>query len=237
MTEFNLERCKYDFSSDVINVFVLLYDYSGSMDDDERAMKKANIAFYDDLSVFEEKGSIAVAKGRFASFFDMSSFDSIKNFDTSYHANGGTKLYYAIVKAKEYTVAYYNEIVKRLNVRPRITFLVFTDGGDNESQECYDDARAAITELNSLDATTVLVAFREAIKYGLGEKMGFSCTKDIESVEALITCMGTELSQSCKEQSRSAYSLKSEFFSQADRNSDEDNIPKQTIMDDDFFDL
>jgi len=237
MNKFSLEACKYDFTSDVINIFVMLYDYSGSMDRDEGAMRKANKAFYDDFSKFEEKGSIAVAKGAFASYFVMSTFDSIKYFDTSYSANGGTKLYYAITAAKEFTIAYYNELVKRLNVRPRVTFLVFTDGGDNESPEYYDKAKTAITELNSIDATTVLVAFREAINYGLGEKMGFVCTKDIRTVNELISCMGTELSKSCKEQSKSVYSLKSEFFSQADKNAEEDDVPNQEIKDDDFFDL
>lgn len=232
-----LANCKYDFSSDNINIIVLLYDYSGSMEEYATAMRKANKAFYDDFSRFEEKGSIAIAKGRFATSFDMTPFDSVKHFNTEYSANGGTRLYYGIVEAVKRTVLYYNEIVKRLNVQPRITFLVFTDGEDTEGLEHYSDAKNLIKQLNSMDATTVFVAFGEAIQNGDGERLGFSCTKDIHTVKELVSCMGVELSKSCKEQSRSAYSLKSEFFSKADTNSEEDDTDSQAIMDDDFFNI
>ena len=114
---------------------------------------------------------------------------------------------------------------------------MFSDGDDNESKGYYQQAKNTVTELNSLDATTVLVAFGEAIESGIGDDLKFSCTKDINSVEELVQCMGTELSKSCKEQSKSAYSLKSEFFSKADKNSEEDDTQNQAIIDDDFFDI
>ena len=237
MNDFSLRTCKYDFASDAIDIIVLLYDYSGSMQHYKGDMLKANEAFYQDFSRFEEKGSIAIAKGMFDSSFSMTSFDSIEKFNRSYSAYGGTKLYYAIVEATKKTIAYYDEIVKRLNIRPKITFLVFSDGGDNESPNYYDEAKRSITLLNSLDATTVFVAFGAAIKNEAGNDLKFSCTKDINSVEELVRCMGTELSKSCKEQSKSAYSLKSEFFSKADKNSEEDDTEKQTIIDDNFFDI
>jgi len=235
MNYFSLGMCKYDFASDNINIFVNVYDKSGSMQSDCEAMRQANKAFYDDFSKFEERGSIAIAKAVFSSSCQMSSFDSVKNFDTSYNPWGNTALYDAIVMAVENTIKYYTEIVKRLNVRPKITFLVFSDGGDNDSINTQNDARDAIKKLNSLDATTVFVAFREAITCKMGEQLGFSCTKDITSARELVSCMGNELSRSCKEQSKSAYSLKSAFFSTADKNSEEDNIEEQAIVDDDFF--
>ena len=46
---------KYDFSSDNINIIALLYDESGSMEEHVYAMQKANRAFFDDFSKFEEK--------------------------------------------------------------------------------------------------------------------------------------------------------------------------------------
>jgi len=234
---FNLENCKYDFASDAINIFVMVYDYSSSMQNDKEAMLKANMAFYEDFSTFEERGSIAIAKARFDSGFAMTSFKSVKEFDTNYSPYGNTKLFLGIVRAKENTVAYYEEIVKRLNIRPRITFIVFSDGEDNESGSFYNSAKEAITELNSMDVTTVFVAFNEAVNSGIGEALGFSCTKDINSSSELITCMGKELSKSCKEQSKSAFSLKSEFFSKADKNSEEDDKNNRAILDDDFFDI
>ncbi len=233
-----LRDCKYDFSSDNINIIVNLYDESGSMDEDVTAMRKANNAFYDDFSKFEERGSIAISKAVFSESFSMTPFREVRYFDTGYGAYGGTHLYSSIHHAVERTIAYYNEIVKRLNVRPRITFLVFTDGGDNEQNGRYfNDAKEAITRLNSLDATTVFVAFREAIRNEDGERLGFTCTKNISTVRDLISCLGNELSKSCKEQSRSAYSLKSEFFSKASKESTEDSTNEQPIDDDDFFNV
>ena len=76
-------------------------------------------------------------------------------------------------------------------------------------------AAAKIRELNSLDATTVFVAFDAAIRAKDGEALGFSCTREIHTVEELVSCLGVELSRSCIEQSKSAFALKSQFFSQA----------------------
>ena len=208
------------------------------MDTDVYAIRQANIAFQKDFSKFEDKGSIAVAKAVFSNGFDMSSFMSVDSFDTSYGAGGGTELYQAIYCAKENILAYYNEIVKRLNVRPRITFMVFTDGWDtSDSQSKLDAAKEAIRELNKLDATTVLVAFREARSSGVGRKLGFTCTRDIGTADELILCLGKQLSRSCKEQSKSVYALKSEFFSQAEKNSSEDDVEENPITDDDFFNI
>lgn len=237
MINYNLERCKYDFSSDSIDIIVLVYDYSGSMSGEVVAMEKANKAFYNSFSKFEEKGTVAISKARFNSGFDMTPFDTVDKFDVSYYADGGTALYAAIVKAARNAIEYYNELIKRLNVVPKITFLVFSDGGDNESGGSYKEAKKMVTELNSLDATTVFVAFKEAIKNGTGNDLNFSCTKDIKSVQELVDCMGNELSKSCKEQSKSAYSLKSEFFSKADKNSEEDDTQNRAIIEDDFFDV
>lgn len=238
MSYFNLDNCKYDFSSDNINIIALIYDESGSMEGDLESMCTANKAFFRDFSKFEEKGSIAVSKAVFNESFYMTPFSDIKYFNTACRANGGTHLYRAIKLAAENTIDYYNEIVKRLNCRPRITFLVFSDGEDNENNaSSFKHAKQALVELNSLDATTVFVAFAEAISSGIGENLGFTCTKNITSVKELIACLGTELSKSCKEQSRSVYSLKSEFFSKATKNSDDDSSDEQAIVDDDFFNV
>jgi len=232
-----LENCKYDFTSDNINIIVMIYDRSGSMYGYISAMKKANNAFKRDFLNFEDKGSIAISKAEFASRCYMSAFLGVESFDEDYSTGGGTALYDAVVYAANNTISYYNEIVKRLNVRPRITFLVFSDGLNNDSYHSREEAHAKIAELNSLDATTVFVAFGEAVGSGIGERLGFSCTKDITTVSELVLCMGKQLSKSCKEQSRSAVSLKSEFFSKAEENSEDDNVEENPISDDDFFDF
>lgn len=232
---FSLSNCKYDFSSDNINIITLLYDESGSMSGDREAMLIANQAFYSDFSKFEEKGSIAISKAVFSESFDMWPFKDVKSFNTDYKVYGNTYLYNAICSAASNTIAYYNEIVKRLNVRPRITFLVFTDGIAHDDDR-FNEAKAWIKKLNLLDATTVFVAFRDAISNESGNQLGFSCTRNITNVRDLISTLGTELSKSCKEQSRSSYSLKSAFFSTATTDSKDDD-ESSPIGDDDFFNI
>lgn len=234
--KFSLESCKYDFSSDNINIITLVYDQSGSMCDDVAAMREANAAFYKDFSKFEESGSIAISKFVFSDYLRMTPFKGVKDFSTDYVANNATFLYLAIREAAARTIDYYNEIVKRLNVRPRITFLVFSDGQDSrEYISEYKAAKVAIKELNCMDATTVFVAFREAIYDNTGDKLGFTCTRNITSVRELISCLGNELSKSCKEQSQSTFSLKSQFFSKA-TDSSEDDSDSETF-EDDFFNI
>lgn len=229
---------KFDFASDVINIIALIYDYSTSMRDDVNAIRTANAAFYEDFSRFEEKGSIAISKMCFSDDYTMTPFASVSKFDTSYRVIGGTKLYRAITAAAQETIDYYTELTKRLNVRPRITFLVFTDGEDNNNYESeISKAKQMITRLNSLDATTVLVAFRDAIASQAGEKLGFTCTRDISSTAELVSCLGTELSRSCKEQSKSAYSLKSQFFSKAATPGEETPNPNEVVLADSFFNV
>lgn len=233
-----LKQSKYDFSSDNINIIALLYDQSGSMEYYISAMRQANNAFYSDFSKFEERGSIAISKAVFSNYYHMSPFQEVKHFSTDYRADSATHLYSSIAKMVESTIAYYNELVSRLNVRARITFLVFTDGEDNEDDGRYfNNAKNAVMQLNSLDATTVLVAFGDAINSGVGDKLGFTCTKNITTVKELVACLGSELSKSCKEQSRSSYSLKSEFFSKASKDANTDSAANQAIVDDDFFNV
>ena len=213
-----VNNSKYDFSSDIINIFMFLYDYSGSMHNHCHAIYSANRNFKKVFTAFEEKGSVAISKSSFCEWYNIAPFESADHFDTSYNANGGTHLYSAIVAAATATIEYYNELIKRLNVQARITFFVLSDGEDNENAYgSFESAKKAITKLNNLDATTVFVAFDGAISSKDGERLGFNCTRDIHSVEELVNCLGVELSRSCIEQSKSAYALKSNFFSQANQ--------------------
>lgn len=229
----------YSFSSDVVNIFVMVYDSSGSMSGYRDTILKANKAFYEDFSRFEEKGSVAISKATFSERTDMTPFGPVKDFSTDYNAYGGTRLYNAIVIVGEETIAYYKEIESRLNIRPRITFLVFSDGEDNHNYTTeIAAAKDIIAQLNSLDATTVFVAFGEAIEAKDGEKLGFSCIRDITSANELVSCLGTELSQSCIEQSKSAFALKSKFFSKAATADDAGTPPEaKKVVADSFFDV
>jgi len=227
----------YTFSTDRVNIFMFVYDVSGSMDDYCSAIRKANRAFYNDFSRFEEKNSVAISKATFDDNCHISPFGPVKNFSVDYDVGGSTWLYSAIVKTGQELLDYVNEITSRLNIRPQVTYMVFSDGRDNGPHR-MDEARDMIAKLNSIDATTVFVAFGEAIQIKDGENLGFSCVRDINSSAELISCLGTELSQSCIEQSKSAFALKSKFFSKA-ATSDESPTSSEVkkVVDDNFFNL
>ncbi len=235
----DLEKCFYDFQTDNIYVFVLLYDASGSMKEDKNIMIAANKDFYDDFMKFEDKASIVFSQAYFNEFLEMGDFLPIESFSTNYSPGGKTRIYSAISKAIENTLAYSNELTKRKNIKPFITFLCYSDGEDSYNLNIeIENAKEAIKELkeSSKKVNTVFVPFREAINSGIAEKLGFDCKKDITSKEELRQFMGKELSKSCKTQSRSSKSLGSKFFSSiADK--DESKIETDVFDDDSFFNV
>lgn len=227
-----------DFSSDKVNVFLILLDSSGSMENDSSNVKTGLKMYQKSFENFPEVNSIAVSICRFADKVNLSEFTHIKDMDLSYCAYGGTALHYAIVKAKDYLKEYEREITEKLGVAPRITFILFSDGeptGDHMSEK---DGKNAIEEMNYAGYTTVFVAFGSAIRSDFGKRLGFISTKDIRNREDAVEFFGVELSKSCKEQSRSLRSLGSNFFSQAtDAKSESYSATENQVMEDtSFFD-
>lgn len=233
----NLEGCKFDFTTDTINIFMFLKDKSGSMESYESTMEMALSDFKKDFATFEDKGSVAISNSSFDEYIDLKKFLSIEEFSTSYSANGGTHIYNSIVAAADYTIEYYKEIIKRTNTTPRVTFFVFTDGEDNDynNNSKIKNATNAINKLKEIGATCVFVAFGNAAERQDGERLGFECTRKIKEKNELRRLMGKELSKSCKEQSKSAYSLGANFFSKAVEDEKLNSVEEQAINDDDFF--
>jgi hypothetical protein len=60
----------------------------------------------------------------------------------------------------------------------------------------------------------------------------------VYSANELVSCLGTELSKSCIEQSKSAFSLKSSFFSKAAAGTGAETNPEvKKVVSDSFFDV
>lgn len=236
----NLEKCKKFFDTDNGMIVLLLIDESGSMAGDTMVMIKALNAFFEDFRKFEERGKVSISKATFSSYMKMTDFLDIESFDRSYEPGGGTALYYSIKEAVDNLNAYYEEIVKSWGFRPKVTFVVFSDGEDNAGGS-MEETKRIIENLNKrMNANTVFVAFRKAIKMRMGKKMGFRCTVDANNANELITLMGEELSKSCQEQSRSSVSLGSNFYSQVSQPKTGEESGSQTdqmyqILEDDSF--
>lgn len=229
----------YDFSSDNINIFLLLIDNSGSMGNDEDNVRKGMKLYQKSFDNFPEANSIAVSVSMFNSDFYPADFKRVNEFNTRYHTDGGTALYYSIVKGAEHLKKYINKVTELKKCIPRATFVVFSDGEPCYDKMYWEDAKEAIDKLNYAGITTVFVAFGNAISSKFGKKMGFMSTIDVDDRETLINFLGVELSKSCKEQSKSLKALGANFFSQAVNNGNSEcysQTTAQALEDDSWID-
>lgn len=203
------------FSSDKANIFTLLLDSSGSMEEHVENVRKGIRMYKDSFEDFPEANSISVSICRFDYYFYGSEFKKVSDLNLNYSADGGTELYFAINKAAEELNNYVEEIVKEKGIKPKITFIVFSDGLSDSKRASFESAKKTIEKLNYAGATTVFIAFGDAIDSKCGKEMGFLSTIDVENKENLVNFLGVELSKSCKEQSRSMKALGANFFSKA----------------------
>ena len=212
----------YDFSSDKIDIFELLIDSSGSMEDEEMNVKKGLNAYRKSFENFPEANSIAVSVSRFNGELHLGEFRRIREINTSYSAHGSTALYYSIYEAAKRLKNYIAEVTKRTGCIPKATFILFSDGVPYDDRMRFEDAKNVIEMLNYAGITTVFVAFGNAITSEFGKKLGFMSTIDATKGETLVNFLGVELSKSCKEQSKSLKGLGANFFSKAanDKNSE-----------------
>lgn len=204
-----------NFSSDRANVYLILLDESGSMENDTENVLTGFRMYKKSFENFPEANSIAVSVCKFANGFGPGEFRLVKDLNFSYRPNGGTALNYSIVKAKEYLQDYVREITESKGVIPRVTFILFSDGSPCGDPMSPSEGKKAIADMNYAGYTTVFVAFGEGIDSNFGKKMGFMSTVDVNDKETLPTFLGETLSQSCKEQSKSLKALGANFFSQA----------------------
>lgn len=229
----------YDFSSDNINIFLLLIDNSSSMEYDENNVRKGMKLYQKSFENFPEANSIAVSVSKFNSDFYPSDFKQVKEIDTRYSTCGTTALYYSIVQGAKHLKNYIKKVTELKKCIPRGTFVVFSDGKPCSDMMNWEDAREAINELNYAGITTVFVAFGDAISSEFGKEMGFMSTIDVDDKETLINFLGVELSKSCKEQSKSLKALGANFFSQAVNNGNSEAYSQttaQALEDDSWID-
>ena len=210
---------KINFETDQINVFLLLIDCSGSMEDEYSAMISGLNEYKEKIIKFskEEGISLAIAKSMFNQDYIEGNFLDPEDMDTSYFADGRTAMYDAIHRAKMQLDEYVSEVIHVNGVKPKVTFTLFTDGlSNNDKGKNYKKiALEDIATMNDLNFTTVFIAFGEAIKAKIGKELGFQSTIDVNNRNILKDFLVDELSKSTMEQSRSIHPLGSNFFSKA----------------------
>lgn len=219
-----------DFSSDKVDVFLILLDKSGSMDYEVNKVKEGLRMYQKSFENFPEVNSIAVSICKFSNDFYPDDFKQVKDISTDYSTGGYTALNYSIVKAAQYLQNYIQEVTEVKGIVPRATFIVFSDGHPEHDYMSASDGKKAIAELNYAGITTVFVAFGDSITSKFGDRMGFVSTIDVTNRQDLVNFLGVELSKSCKEQSRSMKSLGANFFSQAANKSSSANYSQATTQ-------
>ena len=217
--QYKVDTNYMDFSSDKIDIFMLLIDSSSSMRGEEDAVEKGLKLFRKNFKNFPEANSIAISKSTFSGELDLGEFQSIREFDTSYTVGGCTALHYSIVEASKYLRSYVEETTRITGVIPKVTFILFSDGEPFCDLCSESEGREAIELLNCYGATTVFVAFGESITSEFGKRLGFMSTIDVVDRSVVTDFLGVELSKSCKEQSMSLKPLGENFFSKANGNS------------------
>lgn len=205
----------YNFSSDKIDIYLLLLDGSSSMEDDEDNVCKGLRLFKESFDDFYLANSIVVSVCRFDDEFYPGDFRPVREMDTHYSTRGRTALNYSLVKSADLLTSYVREVARRTGLTPKVTFVCFSDGHPCGDRMYTEDGKAAIERMNCAKYTTAFAAFGGEINSQFGRDMGFVANVDVTQRSALLNFLGVELSNSCKEQSQSLKSLGSSFFSQA----------------------
>lgn len=220
----------FDITSDRADFFLILVDCSGSMGDDASNVRKGLKMFKESFEDFELANSIIVSVCQFSDTFYPSDFKPVAEMNTTYFASGGTALSYSIVKAKERLENYITAFVKRTNIIPKVTFVCISDGQPCSDPYPLSRGKDAIEEMNCAGITTAFAALGSDINSSFGTQMGFMATVDVTNRNALLNFLGVELSNSCKEQSKSMKSLGGSFFSQANEQSQSQEYSQTTAQ-------
>lgn len=205
----------YDFSSSNVNILMVLMDKSNSMEPDEDNVRKCAKGFVKSFSNFSEKGSIAASICQFSDSFYPDDFKRIDNLKINYSIDGGTAIYYSIVKGAEHLNNYVKEVIRRTKCNPKVTFLLLSDGEPCHDKMSIGDAKEAIKKLNIAKVNTIFIPFRDAISSEFGKRLGFKVTRKVDNSDELINFFKEDLPASVKLQSKSYKPLGANFFSKA----------------------
>ena len=219
-----------DFSTDKVDIFIMVFDKSGSMRGDKYNVKEGFEMYQKSFENFPEANSIAVSICQFDSDFYPGEFTRVKDINLDYYPDGWTALYYSIHCAAEHLKNYISEVIAAKGIVPRATFIVFSDGHPEGDRMNRADAKAVIQDLNYAGITTVFVAFGESIRSEFGKEMGFMSVIDVNDRSVLVDFLGETLSKSCKEQSKSMKSLGANFFSQAVNQTNSEKFSQSTAQ-------
>lgn len=148
----------------------ILVDGSTSMERYEDAMRDCLEHYRSAISNSKQADEMLVSKTEFSSNIRTGGYVVPADFDTSYHADGCTKLYDAIVEGRR-SMMNYMEQLRDAGTNVRAVMVILTDGWDVGSQCSIGDARQAVRDMISKEITVAFIAFGPDA-FGIADKLG-----------------------------------------------------------------
>lgn len=197
-----------ELENEVVNLFNLSFDGSGSMEQFESIMRECLKDFKEEISESKEADDILIARTDFGdtnypNMINVGGYKKINEFDTNYRAYGGTPLYDMIGEVVDKFINYINYL-KNNGMRVRGLFYILSDGRDEHSVKLYlADAKKKIKELKDKEIKIGFIAFgkfalEEAERLGFSEEDIFEAGKTKGELRRIFGC----ISKSVKEESQ-----------------------------------
>lgn len=148
----------------------LTIDGSGSMCDNASAMQDCLGHYQGAIAGSKQADEMLVSKTVFNYDIESGGYVTPDDLDTSYSADGGTRLYDAIVDRHDRMLAYIDQLRKN-GQTVRGCFVILSDGWDTCSNASMSQARNAIEDLKKQEITVAFISFGDEAK-GIAEKLG-----------------------------------------------------------------
>lgn len=172
----NLDVDEVEASTVLLTTFMI--DKSGSMDDHEDDMRECLCSYKEAIAESKQSDEMLLSKVLFSHEIKTFGFVKPEDFDTSYQAGGGTKLYDAIIDHRKRLLAYMDEL-RENGTNVRAITIILSDGKDEHSSNHISDARKAIEDLTSKEVMVAFIAFGQNA-FGIAEKLGINPKSTVE---------------------------------------------------------
>ena len=159
-----------DFGSSAAFLSTFVIDASGSMWEFENDMRDCLVAYKEAIAGSKQADEMLLSKILFSDYITVGGFVAPENFDPSYRTDDMTKLFDAIVEAKDRMFEYSDQL-RDNGVTVRGCVVIFTDGLDNMSHNTEATTRQAIKDLQNREFIVAMISFGDNAK-NIGQRLG-----------------------------------------------------------------
>lgn len=173
-----------EIETDHMFLMSVVRDRSISMDPHRSVMTKSTQEFVRSIQDSKSDDEMLISLTEFNSQINSYGFQNVADMPTSYHPDGMTALYDAIIVAQERLYdgkgGGYMEELNAAGTKPRGAMVIFSDGEDTCSRKSASDARKSIELLKSREILVAFVAFGSGAK-GIAQQLGIDPQNVLET--------------------------------------------------------